>query len=197
MAEIKIRGDISGSTTIKAPDSGSDEVIELSTALGAKAPLNSPTFTGTVALPSGTTLAGSALTSGKILQVVRATDTTTRTTTSTSFVDANLSVTITPQKSDSAIILFHSGQARPATNSYIGLQITDSSNNVISGSGDAFIGATNQNTMAVDGLTVIGYATPATTSAVTYKLRFRANAGTAALQNANMVGQLFAIEVAA
>jgi hypothetical protein len=36
MAEIKIRGDVSGSTTIKAPDSGSDEIIELSSALGSK-----------------------------------------------------------------------------------------------------------------------------------------------------------------
>ncbi|HEY7821527.1 MAG TPA: hypothetical protein VIG24_01775, partial [Acidimicrobiia bacterium] len=42
-----------------------------------------------------------ALTSGKILQVVRATDGTNRTTTSTSFVDASISVTITPQKNDS------------------------------------------------------------------------------------------------
>lgn len=36
MAELKINGDISGSTTIKAPDSGSDEVIELSSALASK-----------------------------------------------------------------------------------------------------------------------------------------------------------------
>jgi hypothetical protein len=37
-------------------------------------------------------------TAGKILQVVRATDSTNRSTTSTSFVDATLSVTISPTK---------------------------------------------------------------------------------------------------
>ena len=61
MGAIKINGSTSGSTTITAPATGSDETIELFTALAAKAPLASPTFTGTPALPSTTTLDGSTL----------------------------------------------------------------------------------------------------------------------------------------
>lgn len=51
MGAIKINGSTSGSTTITAPATGSDETIELFTALAAKAPLASPTFTGTVTIP--------------------------------------------------------------------------------------------------------------------------------------------------
>jgi hypothetical protein len=43
---------------------------------------------------------------GKILQIVRATDSTNRSTTSTSFADVTgMSVTITPQKSTSSILV--------------------------------------------------------------------------------------------
>lgn len=197
MAEIKIKGDISGSTTIKAPDSGSDEVIELSTVLDGKAPLDSPTFTGTPALPDGTTLAGAALTSGKILQVVRATDATQRTTTSTSYVDANLSVTITPQKSDSVILIIYNGLVQtPQTGAYTTLRIADSSDNPISGAENAFIRDANISDIRV-ATTLIAYATPATTSPVTYKLRFLVSSGTGTLQNSQNTGQLYAIEVAA
>ena len=44
----------------------------------------------------------------RILQVVRATDSTARSTTSTSFVDANISVTITPTSSSSDVLLIWS-----------------------------------------------------------------------------------------
>lgn len=44
---IKINGSTSGSTTITAPATGTDETIELSTALAAKAALASPALTGT------------------------------------------------------------------------------------------------------------------------------------------------------
>ena len=56
MAGIKINGDTSGSTTITAPATGSDESIELSTALAGK--LDTPgawtSYTPTVTATSGT-----------------------------------------------------------------------------------------------------------------------------------------------
>ncbi|HEY7821570.1 MAG TPA: hypothetical protein VIG24_01990, partial [Acidimicrobiia bacterium] len=77
------------------------------------------------------------LAGGKILQVVRATDSTQRSTTSSSYVDVTgMSVTITPQKSDSAIIIIASfalvvfGGVDSITAS---LQITDNDNNALSG----------------------------------------------------------------
>jgi hypothetical protein len=132
---------------------------------------------------------------GKILQIVRATDTTNRSTTSTSFVDASISVTITPQKNDSIILLIWSVLTQ-ASVSYLSLQITDNSNNAISGAEEVFSGAA---TVAGDfHFSIVGYSTPATINATTYKGRFRkATSGTASLQNANTTGQMYAIEVSA
>lgn len=138
---------------------------------------------------------------GKVLQVVRATDTTIRTTTSTSYVDVTgMSVTITPQKSTSAILIIAVVQSRRGSaNEFTYLQITDSSNNPVSGAEDTAMGsnatgAANQNAVQ----TLFGYATPATTSATTYKLRFKGlNGTTVEIPNNVTTGQMYAIEVSA
>lgn len=153
----------------------------------------------TDALGSKLDLAG-----GKILQIVRATDSTRRTTTSTSFVDASISVTITPQKSDSAILLVWIANLQPTSAGQpteMVTQIADASNNAVSGAQGNFFGASGANgTNAISTVSLWGYATPATTSAVTYKGRFRASTGggvTAALENTLATGQFYAIEVSA
>jgi hypothetical protein len=145
---------------------------------------------------------------GKILQVVRATDTTNRSTTSTSYVDVTgMSVTITPQKSTSAIIILssfnHFTQSTLDTLNFGYYQIVDSSNNVIGGQTDHtngvenFTGSGNRRTFSA--LTLVSYATPATLSAVTYKLRFRVDNAGVSLQvrNSTTTGQMYAIEVSA
>jgi hypothetical protein len=135
---------------------------------------------------------------GKVLQVVRATDATDRSTTSTSYVDASISVTITPQLSTSAILLMWIlNITRAASNEFAGLQITDSSNNTISGSEGAFMGSTGATGLQMQ-QTLIAYATPGTTSATTYKARFGSNSGNQiVIRNATCTGQLYAIEVSA
>jgi hypothetical protein len=112
-----------------------------------------------------------ALTSGKILQIVRATDGTNRSTTSTSYVDVSgLSVTITPTKSDSAVLLVLAVQLNSsASTDGSRVQITDSSNNAINGANEIGL----DKNAAFGFQTGIAYATPATTSAVTYKARMR------------------------
>jgi hypothetical protein len=147
------------------------------------------------------------LAGGKILQIVRATDATNRTTTSTSFVDANLSVTISPQKNDSAVLLIASVLANTAwsvaTEQRGSLQITDNSNNPISGAEDSLFGLVN---ISGSGdrqfeapLIIFARATPATINATTFKLRFRtSNASTQTLlRNSFTTAQLYAIEVSA
>ena len=146
---------------------------------------------------------------GKILQIVRATDTTNRTTTSASAVDVNgMSVTITPQKSDSAILIISNLRAQqsavsgtPSTPQIV-ITITDSSNNTISGGQEQthFMTTASTTTTTIgSALTLIGYATPATTSPVTYKLRFfvAGGSGTASIMNGSNTGQMYAIEVSA
>lgn len=132
---------------------------------------------------------------GKVLQVVRATDTTSRSTSSTSYVDANISVTITPQKSTSAVLLLWSLSADTPSNIIFSLAITDSSNNIVSGGegGELF----PQSSRLIIRQTIIAYATPATTSTVTFKGRFKVNTSTASIKNADVTGQLYAIEVSA
>ena len=137
---------------------------------------------------------------GKVLQVVRATDSTNRTTTSTSFVDAGISVTITPTKSTSAILLIWTSYASPTSGSMNSQmqQISDSSNNAISAAEGTDVGSDNSATN-YDAVTLVGYATPATTSAVTYKGRWRmtGSGATARLQNGSVTGQMLALEVGA
>jgi hypothetical protein len=132
---------------------------------------------------------------GKILQIVRATDSTQRSTTSTSFVDVTgMSVTITPQKDNSAIILI-AAFSLAISGGYARTQITDSSNNAISGAQTMLFGPT-ANLQAPH--TLIGYATPAITSPVTYKLRFLAGSTFSVfIENGQSTGQLYAIEVSA
>jgi len=196
---------------VNLPATTNYDGTQLSTTLGSKLPFSFGTATPTTttsgflwydsnSTPAATKFwNGSAFVpfGGKILQVVRATDSTDRSTSSTSFVDASISVTITPQKSDSAIIVIAASVLEISGN-FIGFtRITDASDNPISGAEEAVIyfsntGAVNHN--------VIGYATPATTNATTYKLRFRTNSGAsvAKLNNATFsTGQMYAIEVSA
>ena len=132
----------------------------------------------------------------KILQVVRATDSTNRSTSSQSFVDANLSITITPTKVTSNVIVITSVFVSPTGNSTTELQITDSSNVAISGAERAIIG--NDTLILKNMGTVIGFVSPATLSATTYKLRFKMSSGTGIrLENAINTAQIYAIEVSA
>jgi hypothetical protein len=133
---------------------------------------------------------------GKILQVVRATDSTDRSTTSTSLTDASISVTITPTKDTSDIMLVWSSLAFGPASATIAHAITDNSDNPISGAELQQFTNRFANTVLVP-MIVIGYASPATTSATTFKGRFRTQSGTTQIANSQTTGQLFAIEVSA
>jgi len=148
---------------------------------------------------------------GKILQIVRATGASTTTTTSTSFVDTGTSVTITPQKSDSAILvvctgLLQSENTTTGNEAFVFIQITDSSNNLVSGGGEGRAGfragsTSNQvnNPLLQYSFALIGYSTPGTINATTYKVRMRVNGAnqSVTLRNSDQLTQLFAIEVSA
>jgi len=136
------------------------------------------------------------LAGGKILQIVRATDATERTTTSTSVVDASISVTITPQKNNSAVIVMWSAFVAPGDNVRIRLSITDNSDNPLSGANAFDIGTSDASTQR-GAAVIIGYSTPATINATTYKGRFATVGGTSRLLNNVVAGQLYAIEVSA
>jgi hypothetical protein len=180
---IKLYGP-SGYTELAADVNADDNVLTL--------PSTGTTLATDVDLATKLNIAG-----GKILQIVRATDSTNRTTTSTSFVDASISVTITPQKNDSVILLVWSLRVQASTNGYIQCRIADSSNNAISGGNEGTFGASNASGSQAH-ITMIAYATPSTTNAITYKGRFVSdNGGTVSIFNQFSIGQLYAIEVSA
>ena len=163
-------------------------------------------ITGLTSIASPTTLNGLTIPTtgfGKVLQVVRATDTTQRSTTSVSYADVTgMSVTITPQKNDSAILIVIAGRCTvdsAASDGRGAFRIVDSSNNTISGSQDHIVGSFNTTLDIQLPFVILAWATPATTSSVTYKLQFAtAGSGTNFQINNNLsTGQVIAIEVSA
>jgi hypothetical protein len=195
MSKVAIQGDPSGSGTftIAAPNSNNNRTLNL------------PDNSGTV-LTSASNLAG-VTGVGKVLQVVRATDTTQRTSTSATFADSGLSVTITPTSASSNIILISTSRV-VAAGSVSGytmgqLRLVDSANATISGAQGFDFGTRDYTTSGSiefqAPVTLVGYASPGVTTAVTYKLQFAAvlSGITFRLNNQFATGQLFAIEVAA
>lgn len=194
---LKLNGTTSGSVSLDAPATGSNVSFTLPGSVGTSGQLLSTNGAGVLSFVNG----------GKILQVVRDTDTTGRTTTSTSFVDVTgVSVTITPTAATSNIMLIWAFTALCETSTgdeeratYI---ITDTSNNTIDGA-LAIYGTTNVSQTATLGVgfyqTIIGWASPNTTSAVTYKARFRSLSAntTTYVRGDQATTQLYAIEVAA
>jgi hypothetical protein len=174
MGNIRLYGSTSGYTELAPPAVAPDGVLSL------------PSGVGTLLTAEG----------GKVLQIVRATDTTSRSTTSATSVDAGISVTITPQKSTSAIMLIWSFRGNnQAADRSLATRITDNSNNPISGAEE--VATYNTSGQLVVQQTLIAYATPATTSSVTYKGRFSAFNGSVTIANDIVTGQMYAIEVSA
>jgi hypothetical protein len=140
---------------------------------------------------------------GKILQIVQVTNANLQSTTSTTYVNSNLTVTITPQKSDSAVLLlasFPAGMFASAADRRGLYQITDSSNNAITGAEEIPFGQDDGGSLVLYGpVILLARATPATTSAVSYKVRLRVNGANATTQirGATSTAQMYAIEVSA
>ena len=148
-----------------------------------------------------------AVPAGSVLQVVRGTDSTSRSTTSESYVDASLSVAITPTFTSSKIFILTSqpvevtrgGSSVTAAPGIF--QITDASNSPISGADETqagFEGEEIRNPGLSVQHTMQGYDAPNTTSPVTYKVRYKSqnSATVVRLQRSGSTGQIIAMEVA-
>jgi hypothetical protein len=153
---------------------------------------------------NGVPVASAANGVGKILQVVTATDSTQRTTASSSYADAGISVSITPKFASSVLYVTWIGRIRASDggsgNVEFQLQITDSSDVALVGAEEfqekgveAGLGVTNDTMM-----TGTGVVNAVDTSARTYKLRFKRTAGgTCRIDNNLNTGRMIVMEVAA
>lgn len=143
---------------------------------------------------------------GKVLQVVRNTNASTLSTTSTALIDATgINVTITPRSSTSTLIIIATLQVinygSTGTNHKAEFCITDSSNNAISGAQSAEIGIANYSYSGTYNnnhyVTMIGYVSPATTNAVTYKVRYKSvnSNNIVEIMGPTRTSQMLAIEI--
>lgn len=205
MSKIALNSNASGTGvfTIASPNSDTDRTLtlpdEAGTVLTSVSGLTAGNLTGSVP--------ASAMPTGSVLQIVRATDSTNRVTSSSSFVDANLSITITPTSASNVVIVIANivGQSFCVTSGASNrgwIQITDSSNTAVSGAEGVYYGleaVSGTSQYAFGAITAIGYSEPATTSAVTYKLRYHRHSSSTEflLNNSVNPAQLYAIEVAA
>ena len=159
----------------------------------------------TVTIPSGVTLTNNGTASGfgggKILQVVTATDSTQRTTTSTSFVTASntLSLNITPSATSSKIFIIASSSGQNNTaNGYAYYTLFKDSTNL----GDSTSGMTvvqqesgSNNVKFSIGMSYLD--SPSSTSALTYAVYMKVNTGTGVLNSEGVQGSITAFEVGA
>jgi hypothetical protein len=108
---------------------------------------------------------------GKVLQVIQSTVNTQESTTSTSYQNSNLTVTITPSSASNKILLFVSAvtQRTAGRSLYSILRSTTSTNIHTSGNGLMAIEGSNVN----DNLSFVFLDSPSTTSAITYTLQYR------------------------
>jgi hypothetical protein len=154
---------------------------------------------GVEAIVTAGVLDSGSLPAGSILQVVRGTQDTNVTTTSTSYDDANLDVSITPISTSSIVLIFCTFQifleaGSPMRGSF---RLANGSNVALSGAENFLIGLGGaQSNFHAQSLT--GYDAPSSISAQTYKLQFESDAGdVVTIAHSRSTGQIIAMEVAA
>ena len=120
----------------------------------------------------------------RILQVVQGTTTTITTNSTTTYIDTNLSATITPQDSASRILIYvnHAACYKASGNPFTGLnaRLLRGGTTIVTWGGG--LGYTNSSSELTFNANWIYLDSPATTSAVTYKTQFAQNVAVASVQ---------------
>jgi hypothetical protein len=132
---------------------------------------------------------------GKVLQVLGATDTTERSTSSSSFVTASntLSVAITPATTSSKFAIFVNHYAG-SDSGYGQYTIARGGTNLGASNG---LAQYNSGGGSLDGSVSYCYLdSPATTSSITYQAYMKSGSGTLKMGQANRTGQIIVIEIA-
>jgi hypothetical protein len=136
-------------------------------------------------------------TAGQVIQVLSATDSTQRSTTSSSFVTASntLSVSITPSSASNKILIIVSGSMYHNTSgSYAQATIYRDSTNL--GSGEGMIAVYGGSSTVIANMAMNYLDSPATTSAITYQVYVKSvNGGTAYLQEPATKSSITCLEI--
>ena len=156
--------------------------------------INNNTLSAITGLPAGV--------GGKVLQVVTATDSTVRSTTSSSFVTASntMSVDITPSSTSNKIFIITSGTCyHDTTNQRFRTTIYRDSTNLDGGgsTGQGLCSGVNTSAQLISSIGMTILDSPNTTSQVTYQVYIRRNnSGTINLNEYQVKGSITAYEIA-
>ena len=183
---------ISGSTIIFSSALTTSDVIDFIIVLGDVLNIGTPsdntvslaklTATGTKSsstfLRGDNTFASAGATAGQVIQVVSATDSTERATTSATFNDiTGMTVSITPSSASNKVFIIASGASGVDGSGIAYYTILKDSTNL----GDATDGmaiSRGNSASSYPNVAMNYLDSPATTSATTYKLQFRSTSGT-------------------
>lgn len=174
---------------------GRSEMMKVSYA-GNSTLVGNLTTTGTLTT-SSRGIAKASMPTGSVLQVITDTQPGEQSTTSSSFVDTALSITITPTSATSKIFLLYTGSAGNdgAQESY--LTLVRNSTNLGSGtSGMMRVWFNGSGSYHFSGMSMSFLDSPATTSATTYKVQFRTNSGIVYISGGNSTDSLTVFEIA-
>jgi hypothetical protein len=135
---------------------------------------------------------------GKVLQVVSTTYGTQVATTSTSFIDSNLSLAITPSANTSKVLVFAhcSGITGNALNAGCSLDLLRGGSSILQWTTNA--GYSSATVVNVGTASTAYLDSPATTSSTTYKVQFKAEQGNQVLFNgSSSISMLTLMEIGA
>jgi len=145
-----------------------------------------------------TAVTSAGLPSGTVLQVVESKYTSDSSTTSNSYQDANKEATITPSSASSKILVMMSGSVRKSSGhveSAVSIRVRRGDTTITSMNGLAYSQANQYNQESIS----LRYLdTPATTSAVTYKIQLKSNINgqTVQLSHDGSLTQITLMEIA-
>ena len=150
--------------------------------------------TGT--LPAANGGSGRTAVTGNVLQIVSASTTSSVATTSTSYVDINLSLNITPSATSSKIFVTYTGsnETNGTGGNKLSLQMLRDSTQIADATGIGSLGSENGIVIS-NALSVLD--SPSTTSQITYKMQGKSDDGTVMVFNVNNdLGTITAFEIA-
>lgn len=150
--------------------------------------ISNSTIANLTALPT-------AISTGRVLQVVSTSAANDLGTTSTSYVDIHLSLNITPSATSSKIFLVYTGnnETNGTGGNKLSLQMLRDSTQIADATGVGALGS-NYGNVTSNALSVLD--TPSTTSQITYKMQGKSDDGTIMVFNVNNdLGTITAYEI--
>ena len=148
--------------------------------------LNNNSLTNITSLPTGV--------GGKVLQVVSGSTTSSVVTTSTSYVNINLSLNITPSSASNKIFVIYTGtnETNGSSGNRLAIQMLRDSTQIADSDGIGTLGSVGIVTSA----SISKLDEPNTTSQITYKMQGKSNDGTVMVFNlGSSTGTLTAYEI--